>query len=81
MTEFILGSECDLGATLQGLYPEKSFVTPCIQCPHMKRITLENTRDALRSIGTTLEAKYIIDVAEDIRSRALLPIERMMEFN
>jgi quinolinate synthase len=81
MTEFILGSECDLGATLQGLYPEKSFVTPCIQCPHMKRITLENTRDALKSIGTSLEAKYVIDVPEDIRSRALLPIVRMMEFN
>src|SRR5690606_37375940 len=38
--QFILGSECDFGATLRGMFPDKEFVTPCVSCPHMKQITL-----------------------------------------
>ncbi|MFI5221641.1 MAG: quinolinate synthase NadA [Bacteroidia bacterium] len=79
--QFILGSECDLGATLKGLYPEKSFITPCIMCRHMKQITLQKTLDALKSIGTEKESSYKIVVPEDIRKRAYLPIRRMIDLS
>ncbi|MBX0332327.1 quinolinate synthase NadA [Pontibacter sp. HSC-14F20] len=78
--QFILGSECDLGATLRGMYPEKEFIVPCIKCPHMKKITVQRTLQALRAIGTEAERMYTVDLDLDIRQRALLPIERMLKF-
>lgn len=77
--EFILGSECDLGATLKGMYPDKQFITPCIMCRHMKQITLQKTLEALRSIGNSQE--YNITVDESIRSRAYIPIKRMLDLS
>ena len=79
--KFILGSECDLGATLRGMYPEKEFVVPCIKCPHMKQITIQRTLQALRAIGTEEERVFEVNLEADILQRALLPIERMLEFS
>ncbi|MFD2245388.1 quinolinate synthase NadA [Pontibacter ruber] len=78
--QFILGSECDLGATLRGLYPEKEFVVPCIKCPHMKQISLQRTLEALRAIGTEAERNFEMTIEEEIRRKALVPIERMLAF-
>lgn len=78
--QFILASECDLGATLKNLYPAKEFITPCIKCQHMKKISLTNTLQALKSIGTSNAVKYEIDLPEDVIERAYLPIKRMMDF-
>lgn len=78
--QFILGSECDLGATLRGMYPQKEFVVPCIRCPHMKQISIFNTLAALRALGTPEEAKYRIELEETLCQKAALPIKRMLEF-
>ncbi len=80
-TKFILGSECDLGATLKGMFPNKQFITPCIMCQHMKQITLQKTLDALRSIGTSDESKYIISVEETTRKKAYAPIKLMLDLS
>lgn len=77
--QFILGSECDLGATLRSLYGDREFITPCVYCPHMKQITLRNTLDALRSAGTAEQDRYEITLPPDLLARALQPIRRMME--
>lgn len=79
--QFILGSECDLGAALKGMYPKKEFITPCIKCQHMQRINLFNVLESLQSIGTSEEVKFEITIPEDIRLRALKPIERMLELS
>ncbi|NUM31390.1 MAG: quinolinate synthase NadA [Bacteroidetes bacterium] len=79
--EFILGSECDLGATLKGMYPDRQFITPCIMCRHMKLITLQKTLDALRSINTETEIKYKIKVDEPVLSKAYIPIKRMLDLS
>jgi quinolinate synthase len=79
--QFILGSECDLGATLKGMFPHKQFITPCIMCQHMKQITLQKTLDALRSIGTKNEHQYHISVDESIRKRAYAPIKLMLDLS
>lgn len=79
--QFILGSECDLGATLRGMYPQKEFIVPCIKCPHMKSITIFNTLEALRAIGNPAEAAYRIELEEEIIRKAFTPIDRMLAFS
>lgn len=79
--EFILGSECDLGATLKGMFPEKQFITPCIMCRHMKLISLQKTLDALKSINTPSQQKYQIQVDEPILSKAYIPIKLMLDLS
>jgi quinolinate synthase len=78
--QFILGSECDLGATLRGLFPEKEFIVPCIKCPHMKQITLDRTLQALQAIGQPEEKLFEVILPREVCQRALLPIERMLTF-
>ena len=78
--EFILASECDLGAILRGMYPEKQFITPCIKCPYMKKINLENTLASIKAIGTDKQENYHITLSADIISRASIPVKRMLKF-
>lgn len=77
--QFILGSECDLGATLRTLYTDREFITPCVYCPHMKRITLHNTLSALRAAGTAAQTNFEIVLTPDILERAARPLQRMIE--
>lgn len=79
--QFILGSECDLGATLRGMYPEKEFIVPCIKCPHMKQISIQNTLEALRALGTPADAAFRIDLEPKILRKAYIPLERMLAFS
>ncbi len=78
--KFILASECDLGATLRGMYPDRDFITPCFKCPYMKKINMANTIAALKSIGTGEQTKYEIGLPPEIIKRAYMPIKRMLEF-
>lgn len=77
--QFILGSECDLGATLKGMFPAKDFITPCVVCNYMKKVNIRNTLAALQAIGTKAEAEYKVVLDEEIRTRAYLPVKRMLE--
>lgn len=79
--QFILASECDLGATLKSMYADREFITPCIKCPYMKKITLQNTLNALESIGTANETQYEVILAVEIMEKARLPIKRMFQFS
>ncbi len=79
--EFILASECDLGAILKSTYPDKEFITPCIKCPYMKKISLLNTLAALKAIGTSEEEKYKVELSQDIIDRASIPVKRMLNFS
>lgn len=78
--EFILASECDLSATLRGLYPDKQFITPCFKCPYMKKINLQNTLAALQAIDSAQQKHYEISLPNDLINRAAIPIRRMLEF-
>jgi quinolinate synthase len=79
--QFILASECDLGATLKSMYADREFITPCIKCPYMKKITLENTLSTLEAIGTTAESRYEVTLDAQVMEKAYLPIKRMLEFS
>ncbi|UAB91391.1 quinolinate synthase NadA (plasmid) [Ruegeria sp. SCSIO 43209] len=71
-TRVCLLTECSMSDNVALNHPEVEFVRPCNLCPHMKRISLRNIRDALE-LG---HHEVTVDpaIAEDAR-RA---VERML---
>lgn len=70
---FLLLTECSMGDNIVAANPGKEMLRLCShRCPHMHEITLEHTRDSLRDM------RWVIDVPEDIRVRALRAVERML---
>jgi len=76
--EFIVMTESGVAHPLHKLAPSKQFYfvpnenCNCSECPHMKRNTLEKLRDCLRDLAPRVELE------EDLRRRALVPLERML---
>lgn len=69
----LLVTECSMSDNVQRAHPEKEFVRPCTLCPHMKKITLENTLASLR------HRRHEVHVPPDIRARAYDALARMLE--
>jgi len=71
---YLLLTECSMGDNIAAESPEKEMVRLCsVRCPHMNEITLEDTLAALR------ENRYEIEVDEEIRVRAKVALDRMLE--
>jgi len=68
----LLVTECSMSDNIAAQSPETEFVRPCNLCPHMKRITLENIRDALRNMSPAVE------IDPEIAARARISVERML---
>ncbi len=47
----VLLTECSMSDNVAVDHPDVEFIRPCNLCPHMKRITLANIRDALETIA------------------------------
>ncbi len=69
----VLITECSMASNIKGDLPEVQFVGPCNLCPHMKRITLENIRDAL------LHLQFEVTVDEAVAERARRAVQRMVD--
>ena len=69
----LLLTECSMSDNVAAEVTDVDFVRPCNLCPHMKRITLENIEQALR----TLEPK--VEVPAAVAARARHAVERMLE--
>ena len=77
---FIVGTEPGIIHQMEKAAPDRTFLPlpgmdetcACNECPHMRRNTLEKIRDALRDLEPRIE------MAEDLRTAALRPLERMM---
>ncbi len=70
---YLVLTECAMGDNIAAANPDKEMIRICsIRCPHMNEITLEDTRDAL------IHNRYIIEVPEEIRVRALGAVEKMI---
>jgi len=69
----VLLTECSMSDNIAVQYPDLEFIRPCNLCPHMKRITLGNIRQALQ----TMQHQVAID--DGIAVRARLAVERMLE--
>ncbi len=73
--EFIIGTEEGVLFELRKRNPDKKFFLPTdvLRCGSMKKITLDNIIDVLENDGNE------VYVDEDMRQRALKPLERMLE--
>lgn len=80
---YIVGTELGILHTMKKAAPHKELIPVpyedrsaacqgCNQCPHMKRNTLEKIYLALRDLQPRIE------MPEDLRRRALVPLERML---
>lgn len=69
----LLLTECSMSDNVAGEYKDIDFVRTCNLCPHMKMITLENTRRSLE----TLSPEVIVDT--ETADRARRSVERMLE--
>ena len=69
----VLITECSMASNVAADAPGTQFVGPCNLCPHMKRITLENIRDAL------LTGRYEVTVDPAMAARARLAVQRMID--
>ena len=72
--EFLVATETGVLHRMQQLNPDKRFLPVNAEavCSYMKRITLENTRDALRDM------QFEVRVPKDVADRARVAIERMV---
>jgi quinolinate synthase len=71
--EFVIGTEEGLVHRLQKENPNKIFYAiPNAICPNMKKITLENTRDAL------INLKPEVELSKEVIERAKAPLDRMV---
>jgi len=69
----LLVTECSMSDNVQEAHPDKELVRPCTLCPHMKRITLENTLASLQ------HGRYEVDIPVAVRKRAHRAVARMLE--
>jgi len=84
-TEFIVGTESGILHTMAKAAPGKVLIqapvenqggcVACSSCPHMKRITLEKVYLSLRDLEPRIE------LDEDLRKAALVPLERMLAWS
>lgn len=65
-------TECSMADNLRAQFPQIEFIKPCNLCPHMKRITLPNIHECLRSL------RYEVTVAPGVAARARRALERML---
>jgi quinolinate synthase len=68
----LLLTECSMADNITLALPEIRFERPCNLCPHMKRVTLEKVRDALRDGAPAV----VID--PETAALARRPLQRML---
>ncbi|MCF1481484.1 MULTISPECIES: quinolinate synthase NadA [Rhizobium/Agrobacterium group] len=68
----VLLTECSMSDNVAVRHPDVDFVRPCNLCPHMKRITLANIRQALE------ENRQEVTVDPAIADDARRAVERML---
>ena len=69
----VLITECSMADNVAADAPDTEFVRPCVLCPHMQRISLENIYDAL------LHGRHEVTVDAAIAERARLAVQRMID--
>jgi quinolinate synthase len=79
--QIIVMTESGMLHRLRREVPSKTFIAgptdncACNDCRFMKMNTIEKVRDALKNLSPQ------IDVPEDIRTKALIPIQRMLDWS
>jgi quinolinate synthase len=71
--QVVLITECSMADNVAADAPDTQFVRPCNLCPHMKRISLQNIYDCLRT------GQYEVTVDAAVIERAALAVQRMID--
>jgi quinolinate synthase len=71
--QVVLITECAMADNVASESPETEFLRPCNLCPHMKRITLTNIYDALRT------DRYPVEVDANVAVRARRAVQQMID--
>ncbi|WP_343313604.1 quinolinate synthase NadA [Brucella sp. BE17] len=68
----VLLTECSMSDNVAVDHPDVEFIRPCNLCPHMKRITLANIREALE------QNRHAVTIDPAIMEPARRAVERML---
>jgi quinolinate synthase len=68
----VLLTECSMSDNVAVQHPDIDFIRPCNLCPHMKRITLRNIRQALE------EDRHVVTIDPAVAGPARQAVERML---
>jgi quinolinate synthase len=68
----VLLTECSMSDNVAVQHPDVEFIRPCNLCPHMKRITLGNIRQALE------ENRHVVTIDPALAEPARRAVERML---
>jgi len=68
----VLLTECSMSDNVAVHHPDVEFIRPCNLCPHMKRITLANIRQALE------QNRHVVTIDPVVAGLARLAVERML---
>ncbi len=71
----VMLTECSMSDNVAAELPGVEFIRPCNLCPHMKRITLANILDCLKT------GQYEVKVDAAIGTRARLAVENMLRLS
>src|SRR5262249_58787317 len=71
--QVVMITECSMADNIAAEAPATEFLRPCNLCPHMKRITLENIREAL------VRERFEVTVEPAIIERERLAVQRMID--
>ena len=68
----VLLTECSMSDNVAVQHPDVEFIRPCNLCPHMKRITLRNIRQALE------RNRHVVTIDPAVAGPARRAVERML---
>jgi quinolinate synthase len=71
--QVVLITECSMASNVQAQAPDTQFIGPCMMCPHMKQISLQNIHDAL------VKGQFEVTVDPALAARARLAVQRMID--
>ncbi|WP_319796984.1 quinolinate synthase NadA [Nitrobacter sp.] len=71
-SRLVLLTECSMSDNIAADHPDLEFIRPCSLCPHMKKITLGNIRQALETM------RHEVTIEPEVAARARLAVERML---
>ncbi len=72
---FMMVTECGLTDRIRSEVADKEIVGTCILCPYMKQINLDDVLKALKDPAP----EQIVEISDDIASRARASLDRMFE--
>jgi quinolinate synthase len=68
----VLLTECSMSDNVAVAHPDVEFIRPCNLCPHMKRITLGNIREALE------QNRHVVTIDPVLAVAARRAVEKML---